>query len=187
MNPIRWLFPLNRLFARIEGYLLVLVLLVALFFSFLQVVLRNFFDSGIGWGDVFARHLVLWIAFFGATISTLEDKHIKIDALLKVLPKKAVPVIEILVSLFCIVVSFLLFHAAADFVIDEKGSQSTLFQGIPTWYFIVIMPIGFGLITFRFFVRFIESLYIFAGKKAEVDKPLLDADELEVSVKIKLK
>lgn len=187
MNPLRWLFPLNRLFARIEGYVLVVVLLVALFFSFLQVILRNFFDSGVPWGDVFARHLVLWIAFFGATISTLEDKHIKIDALLKILPKKAVPVIEILVTLFCIVVSYLLFQSALHFVVDEKGSGSTLFEGIPTWYFIVIMPIGFGLITFRFFVRFIESLYIFAGKKVELAKPLISAEEMDISVKIKLK
>ncbi|MDO8519461.1 MAG: TRAP transporter small permease [Deltaproteobacteria bacterium] len=187
MNPIRWLIPLNNLFARIEGYLLVVVLLIALFFAFLQVILRNFFDSGIAWGDVFTRHLVLWIAFFGATISTLEDKHIKIDALLKVLPKRAVPIIEILIHLFCIVVSYLLFDSAYRFIVGEKLSGSTLFEGIPTWYFIVIMPVGFGLITFRFFVKFIESLYVFAGKKMELNKPLIAAEELDISVKIKLK
>lgn len=187
MNPIRWLFALNRLSAKVEAFLLVSVLLIALFFAFLQVILRNFFDSGINWGDVFTRHLVLWIGFFGATISTLEDKHIRIDALTKILPKRAIPIVELLICLFCIVVGYLLYLSAYHFVVGEKMALTTLFEGIPTWYFIVIMPVGFGIITFRYLVKFFELLYAFAGKKGEVVAPLVDASELDISVKIKLK
>lgn len=186
MNPIRWLPPLNRLMCRLEEFLLVSVLLAALFFSFLQVILRNFFDSGINWGDVFTRHLVLWIGFFGATISTLEDRHIRIDALSKVLPKKALPVVELFICLFCIVVGYLLFFSAYHFVDGEKAARTILFEGIPTWYFIVIMPVGFAIITFRYFVKLVEMLYKFGGKKLELAKPREGAG-LDISVKIKLK
>lgn len=187
MNPIRLIFSLDRLSARLESCLLVLILLMALCFSFLQVILRNFFDSGINWGDVFGRHLVLWIGFFGATLSTKQDSHIKIDALVKVLPKRAVPIVDLFICFFCIAVSFLLYQSAFKFMMDEKMSGSILFEGIPTWYFIVIMPVGFGIITFRYAVRLIELLYKFAGKKIELPKKGSEPSELDISFSIKLK
>lgn len=185
LNPIKLLLGINKGLAKLEGFLLVSVLLTALFFAFLQVILRNFFNSGISWGDVFTRHLVLWIAFFGATLSTLEDKHIKIDALLKVIPKKFLPLVELIINIFCIIVSYLLFMSALKFVVDERAAQSILFAGIPNWYFIVIMPVGFALITFRYFIIMIEGLYKFAGKKLPAGD--FKAPELDISLQIKLK
>lgn len=187
MNPIRLIFGLDRLLARLEGSLLVLILLVALSFSFLQVILRNFFDSGITWGDVFARHLVLWIGFFGATLSTQKDSHIKIDALTKILPKRAIPIVELFINFFCIIVGFLLFLAAVKFMMDEKGAASILFKGVPTWYFILIMPVGFGIITFRYFVKLFEMLFRFAGRKIETAKKGPEVPGLDISLHIKVK
>src|SRR3990167_6348126 len=101
LNPLNWLFGLDKLLMKVEGFFLTSILIALLFFAFLQVVLRNFFDSGINWGDVFARHLVLCIAFLGATLSTREGRHIRIDALAKILPKKAQPIVELFISFFC--------------------------------------------------------------------------------------
>ena len=47
--------------------------------AFGQVVLRNFFHTSIEWGDVFLRHLVLWLGFLGAVIATGEGRHLKIE------------------------------------------------------------------------------------------------------------
>lgn len=186
LNPINWLFGLDRLMSKIEGFLLASVLLTMLFLSFLQVVLRNLFDSGINWGDVFARHLVLWVGFLGATLATREGRHIRIDALIKVLPKKALPIVYLFVNLFCIVVGYLLFRSALKFMLDEKMAATVLFQGFPTWYFILIMPVGFAIITFRYFLKLIEMLLEFGGKKTALKKAR-EAPALDISLKIKLK
>ena len=171
---------------KVEGFFLTSILIALLFFAFLQVVLRNFFDSGINWGDVFARHLVLWIAFLGATLSTREGRHIRIDALAKILPKKAQPIVELFISFFCIVVGFLLAKAAYKFMSDEKMAQTVLFAKVPTWYFITIMPIGFIIITYSYFVQMVELLMKFGGKKTELARAK-EHQELDISVKIKLK
>lgn len=186
LNPLRLLVHLDRLMSRLESFLLASVLLTALTFSFLQVILRNFFDSGINWGDVFARHLVLWIGFFGATLATITNHHIRIDAISKILPEKAKPIINLFICCFCIIVGYLLFSSAYRFVAMEKMAGTTLFEGIPTWYFITIMPIGFAIITFRYFMRLIDLLYAFSGKKLDVAKHH-EPSELDISVKIKLK
>ncbi|MBI2339943.1 MAG: TRAP transporter small permease [Deltaproteobacteria bacterium] len=186
LNPLNWLFGLNKLLVKIETFFLGLTLIALLFFAFLQVVLRNFFDSGINWGDVFARHLVLWIAFFGATLSTREGRHISIDALAKILPDRAKPIVDLFIRFFCIVVCFLLAKAAYKFMLDEKMAATILFAKVPTWYFITIMPIGFTIITYAYFVQFIEVLWKFGGKEKAVARAK-GHQELDISVKIKLK
>lgn len=186
LNPLNWIFGLNRLCSRLESFLLVSTLIVMLVLSSLQVILRNFFDTGIDGGDVFARHLVLWLGFFGATLSTLENRHIRLDALVKIIPQKWHPLIEVVVSCFCIGVGYLLACAAWRFMAAERASQTVLFSGIPTWYFITIMPVGFGLITFRHGVSFLEQLLTFGGRKIP-STDALEHSELDISVKIKLK
>lgn len=186
LNPLRLLIRLDHLMSRIESFLLASVLLLALTLSFLQVILRNFFDSGINWGDVLARHLVLWIGFFGATLATITNHHIRIDAVSKILPDRAKPIVNLFICCFCIIVGYLLFNSAYRFVVMEKMSGTTLFEGIPTWYFIIIMPAGFAIITFRYFMRLIDLLYTFSGKKFDVAKRH-EPSELDISVKIKLK
>jgi len=186
LNPLTWLFGFDRLLAKLEGFLLATTLITMLFFAFLQVVLRNLFDTGIIWGDVFARHLVLWVGFFGATLATREGKHIRIDALTKALPKRALPIIELFINIFCIIVGFLLFQAALKFMLDERMAGTILFEEVPTWYFITIMPFGFGVITFRYFIKLVELLMTFGGKKKEL-KHAQEHQELDISLKIKLK
>ncbi|HBF13065.1 MAG TPA: hypothetical protein DDW49_06730 [Deltaproteobacteria bacterium] len=185
LNPLRLIFALDRGLARIEGWLLILILIVMLVMTSMQVILRNFFDTAIGWGDVFARHLVLWIGFFGATLSTKDDRHIKIDALLNVIPKKFHPIIQIFVTIFCILVCTLLANAAYRFMHDEKMANTFLFGHVPNWYFLIIMPLGFYLIAFRYVVRLLEIFLKFGGKKVEDLKPI-HTPEIDISLKIKL-
>lgn len=189
---LRLILGLNRLLCRVESFLLGFTLIVMLGFASLQVILRNFFDTGIGWGDVFARHLVLWVGFFGATLATNESRHIRIDALLKIIPKKWQPLVEVFGYCFCIVVGLLLMDAAYKFMSDEKMAATILFSDIPTWYFISIMPIGFALISFRYVVLLMQLLMRFAGIKVPASKvagqtSASDDGAFEISLKLKIK
>ena len=185
--PVRLLFALDRLIASIEKYLLSIMLMVMLFLSFLQVILRDFFNSGIGWSDLLVRYMVLWIGFMGASLATKDNRHLRIDFLHKVLPKKMVPVVELFVCLGSMVVGSFLFYAAYQYVCSEKVAGISLFGGaIPEWTLLVIMPIGLGMITFRYLVKLIELLYKFGGRKSQLDKILKDPGELDISLNIKI-
>lgn len=134
----------------------------------------------------FARHMVLWVGFFGATLATQEGRHIRIDALTKLISKRWMPIIELFIFMFCITVGFLLFCAAYKFTVDEKMAGTILFEDIPTWCFIVIMPVGFGIITFRYFLKVIELFLKFSGRKVPGPKAG-EPSEIDISVKIKVK
>jgi TRAP-type C4-dicarboxylate transport system permease small subunit len=141
---------LNAWIERTETAILVLVLSIMVVFAFLQVVLRNIFNEGILWGDIFLRHLVLWVGFLGASLATREQKHINIDLFNKLLPEKGKQVSQLVTNLFSVFICLLLTDASWTFVQDEKMMGTILFEDVRTWYFQIIIPIGFFLMSFRF-------------------------------------
>lgn len=158
---------LDKLISHIETVFIVLILSTMILLAFLQVILRNFFSTSIFWGDVFLRHLVLWIGFIGASLATREDKHINIDVLTKILPAKGKQISQVIINLFAAIVSFFLMHAAINFIKMEAEMGGEIFSGVPTWVAQLIIAIGFGIMMFRFFIRSIENIYAVAtGKEA---------------------
>jgi TRAP-type C4-dicarboxylate transport system permease small subunit len=81
---------IDRGLASLEKWLIVLFLSLMLLFSFVQVLLRGLYTHAhlqwandwmaqIAWSEPFARLLVLWLAFLGASLLAGGGKHIKID------------------------------------------------------------------------------------------------------------
>ena len=144
---------LDLILSRFEFGILILTLGGMVFIAFMQVILRNFFNFGIIWGDTLLRHLVLWVGFLGASLATREGRHISIDALARLFSSKWKTRIHIFTSLFSAFVCALLTRAAYVFVRDERAAETKLFLGIPLWLFMTVIVIGFMIITFRFLIK----------------------------------
>jgi TRAP-type C4-dicarboxylate transport system permease small subunit len=140
---------IDRALDTVAGWLIVgfLGLMIAMAFS--QVILRNFFHASIEWGDIFLRHLVLWVGFLGAVIAAGERRHLKIEFISKLVSKKPHKIFLIITNFFASIVCCFLMQAAVSFVQQEVESASTLILNLPTWYFIVILPIGYAVLAFR--------------------------------------
>lgn len=141
----------------VENSLIILILGVMVILAFLQVLLRNFFDTGILWGDIFLRHLVLWVGFIGASLATREEKHINIDVLTRIISKRYIPYVKMIIELVSVIICILLAHAGYKFLMDEIKYETILFENIPSWYFELIIPVGFALMAFRFLLKIIEQ------------------------------
>jgi len=111
--------------------------------------LRNFFNSSIEWGDIFLRHLVLWVGYFGAVIATGQRRHLRIEFISKLSPPKFRKIFFVITNVFAAVITYLLMQASVSFVQLEMESDGALILNLPTWYFIVIIPVGYALISFR--------------------------------------
>jgi len=155
MKYINWF---NSFLAKIETLFLIIILLTMILLAFLQVILRNFFSTSIFWGDTLLRHLVLWIAFIGASLATKENRHINIDVLSRSLSKSVKRITGSIVNLFASAVCFFLLRASITFLKYEQQSSSTLFKEIPVWIFQIIIAIGFGLMMLRFLIHALESI-----------------------------
>jgi len=158
---------INLAIEKAETALLVVVLSVMVILAFLQVVLRNIFAEGILWGDILLRHLVLWVGFLGASLATREEKHINIDLFNRFLPDKGKSISHLITNTFAAIICYYMFTAGWTFVASEKLYESVIFNDIPAWYFQIIIPIGFLLMTFRFVVLALNNVKTILTRKVD--------------------
>ncbi len=149
---------INSSVAFFEKVLLVLILTAIISVSFYQVILRNFFETGLASADIITRHLLLWICFLGASLSTYYRSHIKID-LLRVLPSSIRKWLTVLTDLFASFICGCLGYAGYKFFIDEYNFGSMLTPNLPRWIFMTVIPIWFFIMSARFLLFFFTDIH----------------------------
>jgi TRAP-type C4-dicarboxylate transport system permease small subunit len=151
---------LEGILVKVEISFLVLFLTIMVLLAFLQVVLRNVFSTGIMWADTFLRYLVLWVGFLGAAVATQEERHINIDALTRFFSPFLKNLISILTNAIAAVTCYYMLKASMDFIRIGLSPDLTLFSNIPMLYFVIIVPIGFGLMALHFSLRVIIKIIL---------------------------
>lgn len=136
---------------RIEDILLALLLSTLVLLAPLQIVLRNFFDTGWIWADPFLRVLVLWIALLGALAASRQNKQISIDVVSKLLSSRAKAMVGILTGLFTTVVCSVVAYQSWLFVSGEREFGSKAFGDVPAWLCQSVIPFAFAMIAVRHF------------------------------------
>ncbi len=155
MKTLRFL---DRTLTSIVSALLVLSLVTMLILAAIQVFLRGFFHSGILWGDIVARYLVMWVGFMGAYLATHEDRHLRIDVLTRFLKPKVRLWFNAFTDLFAAVICFFLIRAGWTFVMLGMDPNSILFLNISQKTAAMIVPVGFAIIMIQFLIRMIDSI-----------------------------
>src|SRR4030042_2230438 len=123
----------DKAIGRVEQTLLVTFLGFMLVIAFLQIVLRNFFSTGLDGGDLLVRNLVIWVGFIGATLATKEEKHITIDIVSRWLPSLGKNVVALITHVFAFFVCCGLAYAALKFIKNEVQMGHNTFLDIPAW------------------------------------------------------
>lgn len=135
---------------RVEDSLLALLLTSMIGIAALQVVLRNFFDSGLYWGDSAVRVMVLWVAMLGAMVASRNDEHIRIDLAGRYLPERVRPHVARVVNFAVFALLCVFAWYSAEFVRYEYEDQTVAFASVPAWMCELIMPVGAAVMAIRY-------------------------------------
>ena len=130
-----------------------------------QIVMRNFLNIGLIWGDEMLRMLVLGIAVAGAIAASRSDKHINIAVLDRFLPDRLKLVVKILVHLFTAGICGVVSWYSAQFVMTSREFGDILMGSVPAWIPQLILPVGFGLICYRYVIFVLRELVRLVGSK----------------------
>ncbi|MCK4951541.1 MAG: TRAP transporter small permease subunit [Gammaproteobacteria bacterium] len=133
---------------KIESVIAAASLLLLLVLSMVQLLARNFFDTGFPDLDVVMRHLILFVSFMGAVLATERSTHIKIDVATAFLSSefctKLIRPLFLLSAFVCMVFcwySIQYWLGEWEFApVNEKWS-------VP---FALMIPVGFGLLAIHF-------------------------------------
>ena len=146
-----------------ERAAVVVSFLAMLLLGLLQIILRNAFAGGIFGVDEIVRHLVLWIGFFGASLATREQRHLRIDLLSRALPSRCQPWLDGVTNLLAFIGCVMLAQAAWSFIREEWLAGSALTVGLAAWVAQGIIPLGFCLMACRFALHLIDACKQAAG------------------------
>ncbi len=150
------LTPVERALYLLETILLVVFLSAMIFLAFFQVLLRDFFHSGILWADPLLRHMVVWLGFLGAAFAASQGKHFAWE-----MPRPKNPalgrMLGVISNLSGALASFFLALAARQYAREEKMYGHTLFRiggfSFPSWASADIIWFGFLLVGLHFTLR----------------------------------
>lgn len=154
----------NRFLARLEKFgrigedaILVIILTSMILLAAAQILMRNLFNFGFIWTDEVLRMLVLWLALGGAVAASRSDKHINVAVLDRFLPQKARQSLRIVICLFTAAVCGIITWNSILFVQTTYEFGDRLMGDVPAWLPQLILPVGFGLICYRYL------LFVIAG------------------------
>ena len=151
-----------------EDAVLVIILTALILLAASQIVMRNFFSFGFIWADEMLRMLVLWIAVAGAVAASRMDKHINIAILDRFLPDKIKLLVKIVIHIFTATVCGAVAWYSVQFVQMSHEFGDVLMGSVPAWMPQLILPVGFGLISYRYSLFAIEEFFRLArGGRAQ--------------------
>lgn len=141
-----------------EDAVLVIVLGGMILLAAAQIVMRNVFNFGFIWSDELLRMLVLWLALAGAVAASRTDKHINVAVLDRFLPAKVKSAVKIVIHLFTAGVCGVVTWHSVLFVQTSREFGDILMGSVPAWWPQLILPVGFGLICYRYTLFVIDGL-----------------------------
>ena len=144
--------------SRLEDAILVSLLTAMLVLASVQILARNFFQSGILWGDILVRVMVLWVGLVGAMVAARRNQHISIDIVSRLLPQRMKKAVNAVLNLFAAVVCGIVAYSSLRLVRLEYLDGAVAFGAIPTWTLESIIPLSFGVMAFRYFALMLSEV-----------------------------
>jgi len=152
---------LNEAAARIEGILIVVSLWCMVASTFITVILRglntkfgfawaNSALGSIAWSEEFARMLVLWISFLGASLLLKEGSHIRIDLFSRLSSPGIIGIRNRIIAAFAGLCCGMAASVSFRCLWIEIEFSAKIFLGLPAWLGQMILPIAFAVMTFRY-------------------------------------
>ncbi len=161
----------ERIWNRVEDAIMGIFAGVALLLICSEVVLRYFsdfmrdnFDLRLpDWGAEVTIYLTVWAMLIAGSQLVLTGRHIRADLVVRQLPPNvqwALELINLTMGLgYCALVAWFGWKVV-EFaqMLDERSESSLQFE---LWIFYLILPISFGLMAVRYFIRLYRFLFRF--------------------------
>lgn len=131
--------------------------------TFVQVVLRYVFNSGLLWALEGSTYMFAWLVLIGVSYGVRAHSHIGIDAAVKLLPAPGRRVVGLVALALCLLFAVLMLYGSYqyEYRLYRLGVDA---QDIPVarWILGLCLPLGFSLLI----VRLLEQGWLIVSGRA---------------------
>jgi TRAP-type C4-dicarboxylate transport system permease small subunit len=172
--PVRALAAVSRALAVVEGAGMALCLLALVLLAVFQFVARNlrlhgqlWMPAPPDWVDGVIRHSVFVLGFLGAAYATFAGRHIRIDALTRLMRPRARLGVRLVTALGAAAVCGVVVRAALEFLAicqQEAAEVGNAGQVFTSARGAMVIIAGVALVGFHFLVQAsIDAAYLLTG------------------------
>lgn len=126
--------PLGRFVNELEETAIAVLLAGMTLITFVNVVLRYGFNTGLIWGLEATTFLFAWLVLFGVSYAVKVTAHLGVDAIVNMLPTGGRRFLGILAAIICVFYSFLLMKGAWDYWANFANLPQTTGRWFPTGF-----------------------------------------------------
>ena len=126
----------------------VAALMLMVLLPVIEMVTRTLHLRGVPASPVLVQQLTLWVGLLGAALASRSGRLLALSSS-TFLPERIRPWVSVFTGFILAAVSACLAYASQTFVQSEREAGSALLPGLPKWWFILVMPVGFGVIAAR--------------------------------------
>lgn len=143
---LRWLERVERVILKLHRALLGTLILAAITINFSNVVGRYFFDTSLGWTEEVLSYLLIWSVFVGSVLVTLDNQHLRVNAIEAYLPLWGRHLLEALMLLCMIALCLFVARQSSAVVslMSQMGQRSST-AGIPMAWAHAGVYVGFAM------------------------------------------
>jgi TRAP-type C4-dicarboxylate transport system permease small subunit len=173
--PLQALAAASRALAVVEGAGIGLCLFSVVGLATWQFLARNLEQHHVvtlpvpPWTDGVIRHSVFLLGFLGGAYATYTARHIRIDAVTRIVSPRRRMVLRVLTTLAALFIVSLLCHAAWGFyqvTVQELGEASQADQLFTSSRGALIIVGGYAVIAFHFVVQLVlDVAWLISGKE----------------------
>lgn len=167
-----FLQALNAAASQLEEVLIGVLMVLASFILFANVVARFGFNYSFSWAEEVTRYAIVWMVFVGGSVAARKGIHIGVDLLARSLDgRPAQRYVTGAVNLLCVAFAVFLVVFGGSLVAQaQQFGQVTAALQMPLWIAQLAVPVGGALMT----LRFTQRLYAdWTGHAAAVPVELL--------------
>lgn len=130
----------KNLIINLDQYISAIIFVVITILLFVQVVSRRVFNHSFTWTEELAIVLFVWMTFFGVSSAVTYRKHLRIDALINVMPFKVKKMLLIFSDIVFIIFNCYLWIPYIS-ILDSLGWSTTELLHIPKRINYVLVPV----------------------------------------------
>lgn len=134
-----------------EKWAVIALLAFTVTLSFIQVILRYFFNAGFAWVPEIVVFSFITMTLLGASTGIRNGVHIGVDVIVKLFPLKFQKFCDIFANLSGAALLLFMSYLTYKFVLyfREMGQLSIITE-IPIWMMIAYMPVAFLFMAFHY-------------------------------------
>jgi TRAP-type C4-dicarboxylate transport system permease small subunit len=136
-----------------------MLLLIIVFLTFLQIVLREFFDFSLNWSDEIGQYCTSWLALAGSIWVTQNNRHLNTGLKLhQKLNEKMICLIDGLLALLIVMVAAVVAYQTALFAFMAMGIESVSLRWLKMGYVYIAVPLFMLAVCYYYLKSFFKNI-----------------------------